>query len=151
MHSDLSTRLSIDSENILRDRFLIYRAVLTSLPLQLFVITYDERKTEFELMVYNNELQQSYKKSIHINRMSLIIIYTKPLLTMKKYIELGEMIYYHFKNKIIGDSYRFFMRRHKASDKDTRRYCSISQLTKAKLLARAKAKEIRKRRRKKRR
>ena len=56
MHSDLSTRLSIDSENLLRDRFLIYRAVLTSLPLQLMVITYDERKTVFELMVYNNEL-----------------------------------------------------------------------------------------------
>ena len=50
--------------------------------------------------------------------MSKSIIYTRPMLKMKKYIRLGEMIYYTYKNKMMNFSYTYFLRKKKLNVHD---------------------------------
>ena len=50
------------------------------------------------------------------------IIYTKAMLKMKKYIRLGEMIYFTFKNKMMNFSYTYFLRKKKLNVHDKSRY-----------------------------
>jgi len=44
------------------------------------------------------------------------------MLKMKKYIQLGEMIYYAYKNKMLHYSYTYFLRKKKLNVRDKSKY-----------------------------
>ena len=56
------------------------------------------------------------------------IIYAKPLLIMKKYLKLGQLIYYSFKNKMMHYSYNYFKRKKKLTIKDRSKYSKYDNL-----------------------
>jgi hypothetical protein len=91
--------------DIKKNKYLLFRNIFTMKPLSIVTISYNQQKERFKIFVYNSELGELYRKELTLQQITKIVLYTPSLLKLKKYKELGKMIYKAYKNSIIIHSY----------------------------------------------
>lgn len=106
LHSSINQKKKQRKSKV--DKILLYRRVFTINPLQLFVITYDKNQQVFSFHINNCKNGSIFTKDYNLSDVNKEIIWTKVLLRLKKYRELGLLVFKAYKNSMIFQSFRYF-------------------------------------------
>ena len=105
LNCNLDMQFRVDHQHLCVDRFLIYRDVLSSQPLQMISIVYYEKKEYFMLYLYDVSSSWITRKKVKMVEVKAYVPYVKQMLNLKLYQELGARIHKAFKNRLILHSY----------------------------------------------
>ena len=107
LNCNLDLQLRVDDQRVFVERLLIYRDVLSQLPLQMVSIVFYEKKDYFMFYLYDVDSCWVIKKKIRMNEVIAHLPYVKQMLEAQLYEELGKRMLQTFKNRLILHVYTF--------------------------------------------
>ena len=88
---------------------VIYKSTFTTKPLQIVTVKLNNFTQKFNIKVYNAELKKNYARDYTVAEVSKVIIYCTSYLKLKKYRELGQLIFNAYKNEMIYHAFYAFV------------------------------------------
>lgn len=105
LNCNLKIQMTIDEEHLFMNKFVIYRSILSLVPLQMVAFVYYEKKEYFTAYIYDNKVSWILKKKIQMAEVKAFIPYATNMIKLGLYQELGSRILKAFKNALIIHSY----------------------------------------------
>jgi len=105
LNCNFETIAKIDHQHLFVDQQLIFRGMLTVMPLQIVSLVYDEKNGFVTAYLYDVKESWLLKKTIRMRDIVVNIPYVKVMLKQKLNYEVGKRIYEALKNSLIVYSF----------------------------------------------